>query len=197
MRSSIRNRLRHPRAAIRQGLPSRRDRGPASSSHIAVGLTAAQHKQIESYLDAIPVHSASTKGRAQQEYLYHGLSIIDAKAQALLGFNSFLLAIVGIYFGNIGAVRSNLFVSIPFIGTVVTSGVSCLLCLDVIWVYWLSQTDMEQPEHGSDSSPGFVELLLLRDERTRNYRVSWLLSFVAVVAAVFGVLISILTTISR
>jgi hypothetical protein len=197
MAVSLRSRLRHPLGAIEQGLPTCADRELADPPGVTKGLTDDERLRLEAYLAAIPVHAASTHGRAQQEHLYTGLSIIDAKAQSLLAFNSFLLAIVGIYFGNIASVRSEMTVLIPFIVTVVASGVSCLLCLDVIWVHWLNQDDMEGIADSDDvPSEGFVELLMLRDARSRNYRRAWLLSVLSTWTVVIGVIIAMLKAVT-
>ena len=198
MASSIGRRLRHPRVAVQQGLPTCPDDDLIAGPDALEYVTDEERLRIELYLAAVPVHTASTEGRAQQEHLYSCLSIIDAKAQALLSFNSFLLAIVGIYFGNIVDVRGEPLVLIPFLAAVLASGASCVLSLDVIWVHWLGQADMEVPA-GEDQevSRGYIELLILRDERTRNYRRAWLLSFWSVSAVVLGVMASMLLDIGN
>ncbi|HEX8745318.1 MAG TPA: hypothetical protein VF712_19485 [Thermoleophilaceae bacterium] len=160
-------------------------------------LSEEERGRIESYLAAIPTHASSAHARAQQEHIYTGLTIIDSKAQSMLAFNSFLVAIVGIYFGNIAGVRDSALVLIPFIVTVLASGASCLLCLDVIWVHWLNQDDMETPTEDDETpSEGFVELMILRDSRTRNYRRAWLLSFMSTSTVVVGVIIAMVKAIA-
>ena len=191
MQASLLSRLRHPRLSIEQGLPTCANADILAADGILDDLDPAEQTRIEAYLQAVPVHSASGRGKAQQDHLYGGLSIIDAKAQALLQFNSFLLAIVGIYFGNLEAVRSDPLVLVPFIVTVLASGLSCLLCLDVIWLHWLSQEDLESQEDQSEGlSSGYVELLMLRDDRSRNYRRAWILSFGSIVTSIVGVIVA-------
>lgn len=192
MAFSIRRRLLHPRTALRQGLATgagnATERGEATR-----GIDERARREMEDYLKAVPLHHETTATLAQQEHLYTCLNIIDGKAQALLSFNSFLLAIVGIYFGTIDAVREQPLILVPFLATIVTSGLSCLLCLDVVWVHWLTKNDM-LPVPGQDASvigEGFLELLILRDERTRNYRMAWFLSFFSVVAVLVGVVLAL------
>lgn len=153
---------------------------------------------MEDYLKAVPLHHATPKTLAQQDHLYSCLTIIDGKAQALLSFNSFLLAVVGIYVGTIQIIRDQLFLLAPFILTSLASGVSCLFCLDVVWVHWLTKQDMLPAPGETDANvgQGFVELLLLRDERTRTYRVAWFLSFFSVVAVMVGVICAIFTDVA-
>ncbi len=194
MQASLISRFRHPRLSIEQGLPTCPSDDVLAADGILDGLAPKRREKIERYLDAVPVHSLSGRGKAQQEHLYGALSIIDAKAQSLLQFNSLLLAIVGIYFGNVSEIRSNVLVLVSFILTVLSAGASCLLCLDVIWLHWLSREDLEAQADESHPSAGYVELLLLRDRRSRCYRSGWLLSYLAVIAVVFGVIVVMVST---
>lgn len=190
MAFSIRRRLLYPRTALRQGLAA----GSATARGEATrGVDDETRQEMEDYLKAVPLHHETAATLAQQEHLYACLNIIDGKAQALLSFNSFLLAIVGIYFGTIDTVRDQVFILVPFLATSITSGLSCLLCLDVVWIHWLTKEDM-LPEPGQDASvvgEGFLELLMLRDERTWNYRMAWFLSFFSVVAVLIGVVFAL------
>ncbi|GAA1457763.1 hypothetical protein NE857_21085 [Nocardiopsis exhalans] len=98
---------------------------------------------------------------------------------------------MGIYFGTIRRIRGEPILLIPFLATLLVPGVSCLLCLDVIWVHWLTAREMKPDELGVDVREGFMELLLLRGERTRVYRMAWLLSFASAAAVLSGVFFSV------
>lgn len=193
MAPSIRHRLTHPRKAIEQGLPTSDAEYHFREGEHTREITHEMHSRMRDYLLAVPLHDSSPVTKSQQEHLYANLSIIDSKAQALLSFNSFLLAIVGIYFGTVQSIRDEVFLLVPFVATLIASGISCLLCLDVVWVHWLTAKDMRPVADAKEDSvgEGFIELLLLRDERTRTYRLAWLLSFASVAAVVLGVLFAI------
>lgn len=194
MAPTIWNRLSRPHVAIEQGLPTSRRQTSFREGEVTRRITPQMRRTMEDYLDAVPAHHANHRSFAQQDHLYSNLSIVDGKAQALLSFNSFLLAIVGIYFGTIQSIRDEIWLLIPFLVTVLASGTSCLLCLDVVWVHWLTAEDMQtivDAEEEGDTSDGFIELLLLRDERTRTYRLAWLTSFASVGAVIVGVLVAI------
>lgn len=193
MRPSVARRLRHPVMAINQGLPTSRKKLPMRAGEAVPVVSEQMRRDMKEYLVAVPLRHENQVTMAQEGHLYGALSIIDSKAQALLSFNSFLLAIVGIYFGTIQSIRDQPLILIPFLMTVIASGVSCLLCLDVVWIHWLTTTDMTaDPSQEADViGEGFIELLLLRDERTRLYRLAWLLSFGSVAAVIAGVLFAI------
>ena len=194
MAQSIRDRLAHPRISIDQGLPTAKRPTHFRAGESTRFITPQMRQTMEKYLESIPSHHANHHTFAQHTHLYENLTIVDSKAQALLSFNSFLLAIVGIYFGTIQSIRDEIYLLVPFLVTVIASGTSCLLCLDVVWVHWLTAKDMEgvsEQDARDRVTDGFLELLLLRDERTRTYRLAWLISFCSVGSVILGVLAAI------
>jgi hypothetical protein len=143
MAPSIRHRLAHPVTAIEQGLPSSRLQSRFREGEVSRRISDHTREVMEVYLESIPDVDRNRHEHQQQEHLYGNLNIIDSKAQSLLSFNSFLLAIIGIYFGTVQSVRSQIWLLIPFLVTVVASGLACLLCLDVVWIHWLTASDLE------------------------------------------------------
>jgi hypothetical protein len=51
--------------------------------------------------------------------------------------------------------------------------------------------DSPDGEETDQTTDGFIELLLLRDERTRIYGLAWLISFCSVGSVILGVLAAI------
>ena len=110
------------------------------------------------------------------QFLYENLSILDSKAASLLQFNSILLAVVAIFFTQTdGAARWVYLVDLAL------NIVSCWLCLRVVWVSWSSTEDLSDPgRHG-------VNLVAVRDLRTRLYRKAWWLAAVSLLGLLVGI----------
>lgn len=103
---------------------------------------------------------------AEHEFLYRNLSILDDKASALLGFNSIVLAAVAIFFTSARYLGERL----TFLVALITMAMSCYLCLKVVWVHWSDSDTLRQPELY------WMELITVRDKRTRTYRMAWFLA---------------------
>ncbi len=114
--------------------------------------------------------------QAEHDYLYECLSILDAKASALLSFNSILLAALALTV----TIGENRLTSVLLSGLVL-SGLSSLLCLRVVWVHWTPT------ETFSDSRHLFITLLEVRDRRTVVYRIAWLAALASLLCLVVGV----------
>jgi len=106
------------------------------------------------------------------DHLYDCLSILDAKSQSLLGFNSIIVAVFAIFMS--GDVVKNR--RLAAVGMALTLA-SCLLLLLVVWVRWSTPGEMKESE---DRATLPHTLLAVRNERTIAYRLGWYLSFAAV-----------------
>lgn len=178
---------------MEQGLPTTVTAATQSPHPLAAKLDTRQGTAIDEYLLAITAQRSRPDAIGQQDHVYSALSILDGKSQALLSFNSFLLVIAGVAFGTIASARHHVLILIAFVSTAIAAGASCVLCLDVVWVHWLGEADLDQPATSTDcASDGYRELVMLRDERTRHYRLAWFLSFYAVVIVTLGFIAAML-----
>lgn len=112
------------------------------------------------------------------EYLYACLSVLDAKAQVLLGYDALIMAATSIVLSVVpdgNSVGKGL-----IIAALATSGVSSMLCLPVVWVQW---TDTEEFEQTEDA---FNRLLVIRNRRTISYRVAWVIAHLAALLLIVG-----------
>jgi hypothetical protein len=189
MHRTILNKLLHPKVAIHQGLPSSNIGADFSNYDYQSDISKASAEKLESYLDDIVESHSNAKEDIQRNSIYADMGIIDSKAQSMLSFNSFLLAIVGIYFGTLQSLVGQIFILIPFIMTFAVSITSCLFCLNVVWVHWSTGIDKTK---GDGVNEEILELLYLRDERTIQYRKAWILSYLAVLFLFLGIVITII-----
>jgi len=95
--------------------------------------------------------------------LYELLSIIDAKASALLSFNALLLAAISVWLNYVPDNLLHFRLDLAFLASLA----SCVFLLSIIWLHW------------SEPS-GTADLQVRRTSRTKRYRISWCLSIVAV-----------------
>ena len=128
-------------------------------------------------------HLASLKKHRKDEgyadnfdFLYDALSILDAKASSLLTFNAVGLTALAIWLANIPLNFFHLSLDFAFLGFLV----SCVLCLIIVWLHWVSTADLDTDD------ACLVKLLEVRDSRTVLYRWAWLLAFVAVAITVLA-----------
>jgi hypothetical protein len=125
-------------------------------------------------------HIASIRESTAHDYLYNCLSILDTKSSALLQYDGIVLAAA-----TLGVTLfphpslGNLFVILALL----LSGVSSVLCLPVIWVYWTTTPEF------SDEREEFIDLLGHRNRRTVYYRIAWLIAQAAVFFLVLGIII--------
>lgn len=135
--------------------------------------------------DSLPPHLESIRRLRPRrdevyahDYLYVCLSILDAKAQVLLAYDALILAAASIVLtlapGGAPIGRGLIAAAL------VTSGVSSVLCLTVVWVQW---TDTDEFEQGDEY---FVRLLKIRNRRTISYRVGWVVSHLAALFLIIG-----------
>ncbi len=114
------------------------------------------------------------------DYLYGCLSILDTKAQGLLAFNSILIAATTVVLATLpSAITTG---SVLIFIALVLSGISALLSLHVIRLYWTGTEDFEH------SRELFLELFAVRNRRTVAYRLSWMIAHAATVILIVGVL---------
>lgn len=111
-------------------------------------------------------------------YLYSCLSVLDTKAQVLLGYDALIMGATSIVLSVVPdgtSVGKALIVA-----ALATSGVSSMLCLPVVWVRWTDTDEFEQTE---DS---FNRLLVIRNRRTISYRAAWVIAHLAAVLLIVG-----------
>jgi hypothetical protein len=115
----------------------------------------------------------------EHAYLYDCLGVIDAKAQALLAYDAILMTGASIALTLLpGKVSAG---TVLVVIALIVSGLSSALCLTVIWVHW---TDTTEFDRAADS---FTRLLTIRNRRTVNFRLSWLLAQAAALLLVVGI----------
>lgn len=114
----------------------------------------------------------------EHEYLYSCLSVLDAKAQVLLGYDALLMAAASIVLSVVPDGTSS--GKALIIVALATSGASSVLCLPVVWVQW---TDTDEFEQAEDS---FKRLLVVRNRRTICYRLAWVIAHLAAVLLIVG-----------
>jgi hypothetical protein len=152
----------------------------------SVVLTAPFRKLHEAVFEGVYLgpgqveHIASIRESTAHDYLYNCLSILDTKSSALLHYDAIILtaATLGVTLSPHPSL-GNLFV----IFALVLSGISSVLCLPVIWVYWTTTPEF------SDERSEFIDLLGHRNRRTVYFRIAWLIAQVAVFFLVLGVII--------
>ena len=131
--------------------------------------------QLNDHVSALKALQERKQDQDLFDHLYQSLSILDAKSQSLLGFNSLLAAVFAIFMQGDLIDKNRRFAAIGIALTLASS----LLLLLVVWVQWSTPTEM------SHRTTFPVTLLALRKERTIEYRLGWYLSSLAVLALVF------------
>jgi hypothetical protein len=128
-------------------------------------------------------HLAAIRESAAHDYLYDCLSVLDTKASALLQYDGIILAAATLAITLFSrATAGTVLVAVALI----LSGLSSVLCLQVIWVYWT-----ETAEFSSDKDE-FVTLLKRRGARTLCYRASWITAQASVFFLIVGVIATLL-----
>lgn len=131
--------------------------------------TPAERK---AYIAALSRVEASEEHRDLFEHLYACLSILDAKSQSLLGFNSIILAVFAVFLTQ----------ALPaWPARAAYAGMAVILCssfllLSVVWVRWSTAEDL------ADADQHALRLLAVRNRRTVRYRLAWALSVVSLLA---------------
>jgi hypothetical protein len=117
---------------------------------------------------------------AEHEFLYRNLSILDDKASALLGFNSIVLAALAIFYTSARYLVERLI----FLVALIVTAISCYLCLRVVWIHWTDNKTF------GNSELYWLELMNVRDERTKMYRRAWLLAEVSLAILLMGAVVT-------
>ena len=118
----------------------------------------------------------------EHDYLYGCLTILDAKAQALLAYDGILMAAA--------AISLSLFShgvspgSVAVFSSLAASSLSSVLCLAVIWIYWTDTVELE------NSGDLFDTLLRVRNRRTLAYRLSWVIAQASALLMIVGVVLA-------
>ena len=112
-------------------------------------------------------------------YLYRCLTVLDAKVQGLLTFDSILIAATTVILAalpsDITAGSTLIFIAL------MSSSFSSLLCLYAIWIYWADTHELRYAKICS------LKLFKLRNRRTVAYRIAWLLAYASTVTLVIGI----------
>jgi hypothetical protein len=103
-------------------------------------------------------------------FLYENLSVLDSKASGLLTFNAVGLAAIAVWLSYVPLNFMHLILDTVF---VLLIG-SCLLCLQVVVVYWAPSS------HLSDAESFRRALLALRNQRTGTFRRAWVTSLISI-----------------
>lgn len=111
---------------------------------------------------------------AQFAFLYESLGILDSKASALLTFNGIALAALAIWMEGSATGVQHMLLDAAFLLSLASS----CFCLMVNWIRWESTEELLQEQQHA------VDLLALRDKRTRHYRVAWVFAFLSVLLIV-------------
>jgi hypothetical protein len=114
---------------------------------------------------------------SELQALAQDLSTLDAKAEALVTFNSVLLTVQAIFIAWVedSSYRAFAWLELVLYVGVLLCIVSCALCLSVHYVHWVrTETLLKRDWDGYA-----VQLLWLRDRHTILYRVSWWLAVAA------------------
>lgn len=100
------------------------------------------------------------------DHLYSCLSILDAKSQSMLGFNSIILAVFAIF------MTRDLTTTQWIVTNIGMAAILCsaLLLLSVVWVHWSTTKDC------ADVNSHSKRLLEVRNSRTVRYRLAWILA---------------------
>jgi hypothetical protein len=130
------------------------------------------------HLRALAAMHLEDDQEAEHDYLYECLSILDTKSAALLQFNSILVATSAIALSIFN--RDVTTGSVMIFLSLVAAGISCALCLSVIWLFWTETDDIE------DKSRHFADLLRVRDSRTVRYRYAWIGAMTSLILLVVG-----------
>lgn len=103
------------------------------------------------------------------DHLYSCLSILDAKASALLSFDSIVLAVYSIFLVQ-GETRYPFILAVLGMATILCSA---MLLLWVVWVHWSTTHQLQDYEEHART------LLYVRRVRTIRYRLAWDFSVVS------------------
>lgn len=139
-----------------------------------------QGPQSRTHLEALKRLQPEPQDMYAHDYLYGCLSVLDSKAQVLLGYDGFLVSAATVVLTVLpgGAPSTALLVA-----ALVASGLSGALSLTVVSVHWTDTYDLEHPQDI------FPRLLEVRNRRTLRYRLSWGIAQIASLLLVCGVLV--------
>jgi hypothetical protein len=131
----------------------------------------------------LAIHKLSAK-------LYEDLSILDAKANGLISTNSISTAVISfvtfsVNSGN-GIIRSGELFKIFCYVLLLIAIASLLLNISVIYVYWSTTTEISEQTDVDDRARSLIRV---RNERTRRYRVAFILHAVVLSIVFFLIII--------
>jgi hypothetical protein len=134
---------------------------------------------LQTHLTAVRHLESRTSEAYEHEHMYECLGILDAKAQALLAYDAILMTAASIVLSAFsgGVAPATVLIVIALL----TIGMSAVLCLTVVWVYWTDTDDF------SHAGTPFTGLLAIRNRRTLNYRYAWILAQVSTVGLIVGI----------
>jgi len=98
------------------------------------------------------------------KHQYDLLNILDAKSTSLLAFNTVFLTCISVWLGYVPLNYMHLVLDIVFLILLT----SCGVLLTIIWLRW------------SEIGDAVAALDLIRQRRTRRYRIAWILSALSI-----------------
>lgn len=136
------------------------------------GIAVSDDQRLAQLLSIQKLHKAGGL-QTEHEFLYRNLTILDDKSSALLSFNSIVLAATAILLSSAHSIAR-----VSFLVTLLVIAVSSYLCLRVVWLHWSDADTL------TDSERFWLDLLPVRDMRTRWYRAAWILAQCSIVSLV-------------
>ena len=126
----------------------------------------AKHIEALNKVRNNPIHSHHF------DFLYENLNILDSKTATLLAFNSIILAVVAIFQSGSQILAYTIIYSLCIIILLV----SCILCLQIVWIHWSTTEDLQNVESHCNN------LFKVRYKRTIKYRIAWWLALSSLTA---------------
>lgn len=141
-------------------------------------LEHQEHIEAMKSLRSLPKDDAEKMAEIEvYKHLYDCLSIIDTKSAALFTANSVLAAVYAIFYDPstmssriVFGIDANTFLGIGL----TTMLLSCLLAVFTVLIHWSKTKELQDQERYP------IRLLKIRNERTKLYRWSLLLTFAAI-----------------
>jgi len=156
--------------------PQRKER----NSGFSKGLSR-NHAERQAHLDSMRVILDDPVNDRLHSWIHQNLTILDGKAQAIMGLYSIALAALTLYYASLAADAPLFVVGVVVVGFLAIAW-SIIPLARVSYVYWSSTEEFREPDRL------FVDLLRVRDDRTALIRRSVLKGIILLV--VFAVLLA-------